>query len=190
MDRNRVPRRSRSAPRRLLEFPSVCASSRCLQSVVVCLSFCSLSPPAAIKPTTTMATVIADRAAATAGRPTGAVRISRTASPTRHVLAANEACRSDDQCPCGTACANGQCRAQCTSSGDCSSDQRCDTFGRCRAKDDTSTLSALSPKTAGGLTVTPPYIEAPADLATTIAISASGNAIANARVAAGWRASK
>lgn len=99
-------------------------------------------------------------------------------------VAALEACRDDDQCPCGTACYNGQCVAQCTKSSDCGRDARCDSFGRCRDEDDKETVAALSAETTGALSVTPPYLEAPGALETTVRVHAEGNPLSDLRVEA------
>ncbi len=43
-------------------------------------------------------------------------------------------CVEDDDCPCGSGCELGQCRAACRSNSDCDG-QRCSEFGRCAAND-------------------------------------------------------
>lgn len=105
-----------------------------------------------------------------------------TPNPAR--VAAAEVCRADDQCPCGTACNNGVCTAQCTSNSACGSGQRCDTFGRCRDSSDERTVAALSATTAGQLSVYPAYIEARGALDAFVVVHAEQNSFGEMRIAA------
>ncbi len=106
-----------------------------------------------------------------------------TPDPAR--VAAREACRADDQCPCGTACDAGQCVAACTAAEQCAVGERCDTFGRCRPSADLRTIAALSASASGVLSASPPFIEAAGVLDTLVVARADDNDIFDVRVEAG-----
>src|SRR5512140_1511176 len=102
------------------------------------------------------------------------------------LLDAKQACRADDDCPCGAHCALGQCVAECRADDACGTAAYCDRFGRCRPKDDTSPTPPLSPVAGNDATrmiVAPRKIDALA-APHVIRIEAPKNALGPVRVAA------